>query len=128
MRPTALSSGTTRPRHVAPRRALENPTDHGVETLTGLGATGVEILLVCSPERPLQGHPMIPTIQVAEGDAEHAAWCEDIDRFLGAHPTRNAEELLHLILKVASREYTPRSTALGNTDFQVTRGLLGLSL
>ena len=38
------------------------------------------------------------------------------------------KQLLFLIQSVASREYIPKLHSYGNTDFQVTRGLLGISL
>ena len=39
-----------------------------------------------------------------------------------------SEALLQLIVRVASRQYVPRLYEAGNTDFQLTRGWLGLSL
>jgi hypothetical protein len=39
-----------------------------------------------------------------------------------------AAELLGAILGVAGRAYTPKLNARGNTDFQFTRGLLGVSM
>jgi hypothetical protein len=36
--------------------------------------------------------------------------------------------MLRAVAAVASREYTPRLFAAGNTDFQFTRGLLGVSM
>ena len=36
--------------------------------------------------------------------------------------------ILERVLEVASRAYVPRLTGQGNTDFQLTRGWLGLSL
>jgi hypothetical protein len=36
--------------------------------------------------------------------------------------------MLERILEVASRLYTPKLYGKGNTDFQFTRGLLGVSM
>ncbi len=36
--------------------------------------------------------------------------------------------MLDIVAAVASREYTPRLFGAGNTDFQFTRGLLGVSM
>ena len=41
---------------------------------------------------------------------------------------RWANQLLEIILDVASRRYAPRLASQGNTDFQLSRGLLGVSL
>jgi altronate dehydratase len=108
---------------------METPTDHHVETLTGLGATGVQIMMAHVADRFLQGHPMIPLLQVTH----HASRItpDDLDLVLDADettPARMADEILTLIARVAGREYTPKLFACGNTDFQMTRGLLGVSM
>jgi hypothetical protein len=36
--------------------------------------------------------------------------------------------MLDTVAAVASREYTPKLFEAGNTDFQFTRGLLGVSM
>ena len=104
---------------------MEAPTQHWVETLTGLGATGVEIMLAHVSGPPLQAHPMIPLLQIASGAT--TTWSADMDLMLddGAPWT---ETVLPLALSVASRTYVPKLYAQGNTDFQVSRGLLGISM
>ena len=44
---------------------MEAPTENPVETFTGLGATGVEIMLCHVGRTSLQAHPMIPLVQVS---------------------------------------------------------------
>jgi len=116
---------------------MQTPTDHPVETLTGLGATGVELMLVCIAKAVWQSHPMVPVIQVrsplplgGEGQGEGAAQLShDLDLVLKSKTTdQAASDLLALIVRVLSRQYTPKLFAQGNTDFQMTRGLLGVSL
>ena len=104
---------------------MESPTHHWVETLTGLGATGVEIMLAHVSGPPLQAHPMIPLLQIASG--VDTAWSADMDLVLDDDAPW-AETILPLVLSVASRTYTPKLYAQGNTDFQVSRGLLGISM
>ena len=104
---------------------METPTRHWVETLTGLGATGVEIMVAHVSGSPVQAHPMIPLLQVASDDA--AAWCADMDLTMREDEPWT-ETLLPLVLSVASRAYTPKLYEQGNTDFQVSRGLLGISM
>jgi hypothetical protein len=36
--------------------------------------------------------------------------------------------VLRRVLELASRRYTPKALLQGNNDFQLTRGLLGVSL
>jgi hypothetical protein len=43
-------------------------------------------------------------------------------------PSSWAHEILRAVAAVASREYTPKLFEAGNTDFQFTRGLLGVSM
>ncbi|MFN8511234.1 MAG: UxaA family hydrolase [Chloroflexia bacterium] len=52
---------------------MATPTDHWVETLTGLGATGVKLVLVHVGERPVQAHRMIPVLQAASRSRHHRA-------------------------------------------------------
>jgi altronate dehydratase len=99
---------------------MASPSSQWTETLTGVGATGVEIVLGVVKERPQLGHPLIPVVQVAG----KTAVSPDLDLLL----TDDVEQLLDLLLKTLSRQYTPRSTQYQNVDFQITRGLLGVSL
>ncbi|MEZ5591173.1 MAG: UxaA family hydrolase [Gammaproteobacteria bacterium] len=109
---------------------METPTDHAVETLTGLGATGVEVILTHQTGPLLQAHPMIPVLQVSADPDTQQRYQNDLDLQLDAaeKSALNTEKLLAKVLAVASGDYTPRLLAQGNTDFQLTRGLLGLSL
>ena len=104
---------------------METPTRHWVETLTGLGATGVEIMLAHVSGSPMQAHPMIPLLQVASDEA--ATWSADMDLALRTDASWT-ETILPLVLSVASRDYVPKLYEQGNTDFQVSRGLLGISM
>ncbi len=102
---------------------METPTDQPTETLTGLGATGVDLALAHIVGAPLQSHVMVPLIQVSTDTATQAAYGADLDL-----TTADVDALLALILEVASRQYTPKLHGKGNTDFQLTRGLLGISM
>jgi len=57
--------------------------------------------------------------------SEHA---EDLDVLLEGDPASWSAELLEALLEVASRRSTPRLYGHGNTGFQLTRGLLGVSM
>jgi altronate dehydratase len=107
---------------------MEAPTTNPAETATGLGATGVEVMAAHVSCRPLQAHRMVPLLQVS-GDSETTEdHGEDLDVILEGDPSRWAEDLLECVLEVASRRYTPRLYGQGNTGFQLTRGLLGVSM
>ena len=102
---------------------METPTDQPTETLTGLGATGVELALTHIAGATLQSHVMVPLIQVSTDWVTQNRFGEDIDL-----TSVDVNEMLKLIIEVASRRYTPKLHGKGNTDFQLTRGLLGVSM
>jgi len=104
---------------------MHAPSAHWVETHTGLGATGVQILLAYVADSLKQAHPMIPMLQVT---SEHVEWKEDADLLLEGDPSHWCDDLLCLLTQTLSSDYSPRSLAMGNVDFQITRGLAGLSL
>ena len=106
---------------------MESQTSHWVETLVGLGATGVEVMLACVSDHPMQGHPMIPLIQVS-AESLPGAFHRDVDLVLDGDPDDWASRMLDKVCSVASRQAAPRTTVQGNTDFQITRGLLGVSM
>jgi hypothetical protein len=104
------------------------PTQNTAEIMTGLGATGVDVLFVHISKRPLAGHPLIPVLQITADDATAQQYAADIDEIFTDDDLYSVGILLNLLQKTLQHHYTPRSTQLGNADFQVTRGLLGISL
>ena len=107
---------------------METPTQHWSETLTGLVATGVEIILAYVPDHPRQAHPMVPVLQVTSEPVRPFGQSEDLDLCLQGDASHWPQALLRLLLDVAQGDYRPKLYAQGNTDFQITRGLLGGSL
>src|SRR5918995_1141709 len=107
---------------------MEAPTDHWIETATGLGATGVEVMVAHVSGRPLQAHRMIPLLQVSADPETTNDHGEDLDVTLDSDPSTWREDLLASVAPVASRECTPKLFEAVNTDFQFTRGLLGVSM
>ena len=107
---------------------MEAPTDHWIETATGLGATGVEVMLAHVSGHPLQAHRMIPLVQASSDPQTISDHAEDLDVLLEEDPEAWSEQMLEVVAAVASREYTPKLFGSGNTDFQFTRGLLGVSM
>jgi altronate dehydratase len=107
---------------------MEAPTDHWVETATGLGATGVEVMFAHVAGHPLQAHRMIPLLQASSDPGTLRKHAEDLDVILEENASGWNEQMLEAVAAVASREYTPKLFEAGNTDFQFTRGLLGVSM
>lgn len=111
------------------------PTRQWTEVLTGLGAAGCAMLVAVSARSTVQGHPLVPTIVCAptEGcnpDAD-VVLQEGSSKTPGggtAGGSDPAGRLLQRIGEVASREATPSTLALGNTAWQITRGLVCVSV
>jgi hypothetical protein len=104
---------------------MECPSDHWVETLTGLGATGAEIALAFTADRILQGHPLIPVLQVTDNARLSV---EDVDLVLSSAEVASVTNAIYsLLLNTAEGNYTVRAWQRRNADFQVTRGLYGVS-
>lgn len=71
---------------------------------------------------------MIPLIQITTDDAGRGLATQDFDVVLEGEATGWAEQTLRQVTAVASRQYTPKLFAQGNADFQITRGLLGVTV
>jgi hypothetical protein len=74
---------------------------------------------------------MIPLLQFAWAGSHAASFEADLDALLNPgqeDAVSMQNEILRLISATASGEYLPRCRIEGNVDFQLTRGLLGVSL
>ena len=100
---------------------MASPRRHWGETLTGMGACGVELLLGVVGEHALAGHPMLPVLQVSAGSGS-----ADVDAALPTDGTM-ARSLLDLLAATLRGDYRPKHQQTDTHDFQVTRGLMGVS-
>jgi len=107
---------------------METPTSHWAETLTGLGGTGVEAVLAYVGGHPVQGHPLIPVLQVTGEESVEQSYAADMDAVLGDDPAGWAQEMAYLLAATLGRSHGAKSAQVGNIDFQFTRGLLGVSM
>lgn len=101
---------------------MANPRRHWSETLAGLGASGIELTLGYVDGHLLAGHPLAPVLQVSSG----ASSASDLDAVL-TEGDNVAERLLDLIVSTLEGNHKPRHQVIGTDDFQVTRGVLGVS-
>lgn len=106
---------------------MHTPNGDWNEILTGLGATGVD-MMIAYQSHPMPAHPMIPLIQTCVNSALSNQYKRDMDLCLDGAASTWVEQLLALMVDVASGIYIPKLFKQGNTDFQITRGLLGVSL
>ncbi|MEW9670120.1 UxaA family hydrolase [Ammoniphilus sp. 3BR4] len=107
---------------------METQTEHWVETVTGLAATGVELIIALVNRQPMQTHPFVPMLQVASEPAMQETYRNDLDLLLTGDPTAWTEQILERCKQTMEHSYTPRLYQQGNVDFQFTRGFLGVSL
>ena len=102
-------------------------TDHWVENVTGLGACGAHLFLGLVGETPQQGHPMLSVLLVGEAGRLSPASASDVDVLLSGDVTEDEINLLELISEAAEGTLRPVARASGSVDFQISRGLLGVS-
>lgn len=109
---------------------MECPTEDPLETLTGLVGCGATLLLAYSDQSLLPGHPMVPLLQMAAEGRVEDSLAGDVDLVLdlALDPQALSLQMLRAMAQVRSGQRVPRSRALGNIGFQVTRGLTGISL
>ncbi len=107
---------------------METPTSHWIETVTGLAASGVELMVALVNRQPMQTHPFVPMLQVTSEPKVKQTYAEDLDLYLDDDLPDFIHPILQYCKKVMEHSYTPRLYQLGNVDFQLTRGFLGVSL
>ena len=107
---------------VAGFHIMSNPRRHWGETLAGIGASGVELILGYVDGYPLAGHPLVPVLQACAS----AVAPEDLDALM-RDGDDCASQLIHLLAAALSGDYVARHQVTGTDDFQVTRGVLGVS-
>ena len=126
----AASLAFGRPAAHAGFHVMETPTENAVEAFAGLGAAGVDLMLCHIGRTPLQGHPMLPLVQVTAEPGAAAVYGDDLDRVFAPDGGVDAivDALAALVADVASGRYRPALWSRGVTEFQLTRGRLGLSM
>ena len=107
---------------------METPTEHWAETLTGLGGVGVEAILAYVGSHPIEGHPLVPVLQVTAAESAVKQFAADMDAVLEGDPESWPQILADLLARTLGGQLQPKAMLAGNIDFQFTRGLLGVSL
>ncbi|MFO7632228.1 MAG: UxaA family hydrolase, partial [Caldilinea sp.] len=125
LQPTLAYSG----RPSAPGfQIMATPTDHPVEIITGLGATGVDVVLAYVGVYPVQGHPLTPVVEMATTADCPPGLASELDLLLEGDSDAWPAQILARLGDLAAHRYTPQRVRMGNIDFQITRGLMGISL
>lgn len=77
---------------------------------------------------PTSGHPLAPVLELATAFDCPPETAPDLDLVLADDPSSWPEQVLGQIEVLAAHRYLPRHMRIGNIDFQITRGLMGISL
>ncbi|MQA01845.1 MAG: altronate hydrolase [Streptosporangiales bacterium] len=107
---------------------MRTPTTDWTETGSGLGATGAQLLLTHVAGGTVSGQPLLPVAQVTADPWTDETYGQDLDGVLRGDADRQALDLLGVVAALASGERAPRTLTSGNVGFQITRGLLGVSM
>ena len=112
-------------------------TRHPVELLTGLGATGVEVIIaLVHGTQCLPAHPLVPVLQVAVLDPSLPQVALDIDLKLqsnneldeSAQAASWADLILHRTVACLNREKVPKLFGSEVVDFQMSRAAQSVSM
>ncbi|HZQ07339.1 MAG TPA: UxaA family hydrolase [Anaerolineae bacterium] len=106
---------------------MDAPSTHWVETLSGLGATGVELIVAYINHLPQQVHPFVPVLQFAYRERWGNAPTDEFDLIVDGSADEIVRELEQAIQRVLAGEVTQRAD-LKNSDFQITRAQFGVSV
>ena len=107
---------------------MANPTGQWSETMSGLGATGVDVILALIGAQPQQGHPFIPVLQATPATGRPLPLRADMDILFSGDPQQQLRQIMAHLSAVLSRKRTPKLRQKNNISFQITRGQLGVSL
>ena len=98
---------------------METPTEHWTETLTGLGGVGVEAILAYVGSHPIEGHPLVPVLQVTAAGSVAQQFADDMDAVLDNEPAGWPQTLADLLAETLGGQRQPKAMRAGNIDFPV---------
>jgi len=100
---------------------VDTESSHFVENLAGLGGCGAQLAMSIKGNQIRPNHPLVPILQIS--DTNHSL-SSDL-QLIGKK--EDAQLLLDTICSTYSATFIPLSTRSKISDFQLTRGLLGVS-
>ena len=107
---------------------MATPTTSTTEILTGLGGTGVEIILMYTNGMPVASHPLVPVLQFSDQNEYSDKFIDDLDFVLPQLMDKPSDFLMTKIEHTITRRHIPKLHHRGYSNFQVTRGTVGVSL
>lgn len=107
---------------------MDTPTRHLVETTTGLGACGADLLMVLGNEAPRVSHPMLPVLQCGCGRSDASSGDYDLVLPEDGADLEMADRVLQACVEAFRAVEMSKKNSTNLADFQMTRGWLGISL
>ena len=107
---------------------MRMPGTDWMEAATGFAAAGAHLVLAHVAGGSLSATRLVPLVQVSADPATVAERGGDLDAVVTGTPAEMAAAAADMMVAVASRRVTSRAEATGDVGFQVTRGLLGVSM
>ena len=107
---------------------MATPTTSTTEILTGLGGTGVEIILMYTNGMPVASHPLVPVLQFSDQNEYSDKFFDDLDFVLPQLMDKPSDFLMTKIEHTITGRHIPKLHHRGYSNFQVTRGTVGVSL
>ena len=87
---------------------MATPSNSITETLTGLGGTGVELILMYTDDIPISSHPLIPVLQFSDNAMLSDRFGDDYDFILSGANSDVLRNLLTTNIEATlNRDYTP---------------------
>ena len=106
---------------------VASETDDPVENLTGFGGNGAHLALGILAHHTLPTHPILPLLQFAESGGSSGLMRDDIDFTLTGDVTADGDSLRSLVTQAICGTHMVSAAKHGLSDFQITRGELGLT-
>lgn len=104
---------------------MATPTTHIDEIVGGLSAAGAELIVSFSPNRPIHAHPFVPVLQITENTTSEGF---DLVITEASSPEYSSYLLANRAAATLSGNYVPAQLKKGAVAFQLTRGIVGISL
>ena len=106
---------------------VDVPSGNWQEIITAMGAAHVHCLLQVGSDVSLPGHPFIPMLHVSKRDHTEVDLALD-GNIHGSDIHVDIQALVNKIEQTLDGRYVPVKTRLRNYDFQISRGMYGISL
>lgn len=108
---------------------MHSSSTHVTEVITGLGATGVEIIVLYVANTAIEPHPFIPVIQATTNPSSKDTDISLADATDGSiSRTVWSKSILEAIVSTATRTSIPKLFNSGCSNIQISRGENGISL